>query len=117
MTYINKQITLKDTGHINEHWEVDFTTVSLKDLLTEGTVYVHMRGTKSLVDKNNGCVSSDTKPVRVLATDLELSGSIGYSDIPKLYEVLTTKTCTTIVDEEEVEVPAFPDFFGGVITQ
>lgn len=120
MTYIKKPIELKNTGHINECWQCDFKTVNLTQL---PTISVMMIGNKSYEDVINGKESYDSITVSVTSQDLELNGSIGYENIPKLYEVLTTKTIeidiTELVDDvptvKRIEQPVYPDFFGGEI--
>ena len=136
MQYIKKQIELDTSGHINEYWECDFKNVKLIDL---PNISVNMLGTKSYTDKMNGKKTSDMKNVIVTSSDLELTGSIGYGNIPKLYEVLTEKLVSetywgdevtteagfangipyeageTIKVEKTRQVPAFPTFYGGEI--
>ena len=120
MTYIKKPIELKNTGHINECWQCDFKSVNLTNL---PTISVMMIGSKSYDDVSNGKESSDSIEVSVTSSDLELNGSIGYANIPKLYEVLTTKTVETDVTEliddvptiTRIEVPVYPQFYEGEI--
>lgn len=120
MTYIKKPIELKNTGHINECWQCDFKTVNLTQL---PTISVMMIGRKSYDDAVNGKDASDSIEVSVTSQDLELNGSIGYENIPKLYEVLTTKTIETDVTElvddvptvVKIEKPVYPEFYNGEI--
>lgn len=120
MAYIKKPIELKNTGHINECWQCDFKTVNLTHL---PTISVMMIGSKSYDDVENGKEPSDSIEVYVTSSDLELNGSIGYANIQKLYEVLTTKTIevdtTELIDNvptvTRVEVPVYPQFYEGEI--
>lgn len=134
--YINKQIEYKNTGHINECWVCNFKTVDLRNL---PQISVELDGYKSLEDKELGKEVSDVRLVTVTSADLELNGSIGYGDIPKLYEVITTKTIEETYNEDTVAIedgvhngipyqagsmisvektrtiPAYPDFYQGEI--
>lgn len=125
MQYIKKNIEINTTGHTNECWVVDFKTINLTKL---PEISVVMNGTKSYADLVAGKHTSDSRLVTVTSTDLELNGSIGYANIPKLYEVLTTKQSEETYYTEEPDengvlvpvektriIPVFPDFFGGEI--
>ena len=136
MQYIKKQIEIGTSGHINECWECDFKTVNLN---AYPNISVDMVGRKSYDDKVAGKCVSETRNVTVTTSDLELAGTIGYANIPKLYEVLTTKTKEETYTEEETmtedgvyngmpyqagsvitvektrDIPVYPDFFDGEI--
>lgn len=136
MQYIQKQIEIDTSGHTNEYWVVDFKTINLINL---PIITVKMNGIRSYTDFTNGKHVSDSRLITTSSTDLELIGSIGYANIPKLYELLTTKQITETYYEEEIatdsgisdylgtpyqvgdliqvqktrQVPAYPEFFGG----
>jgi hypothetical protein len=136
MQYIKKLIEIGTTGHFNECWECDFKTVNLN---AYPNISINMIGRKSYDDRLAGKNVSETKNVTVTVSDLQLSGAIGYANIPKLYEVLTTKTIEEIYTEEETmtedgvyngmpyqagsiitvgktrDIPVYPEFFDGEI--
>jgi len=127
MQYIKKQIEIGTSGHINECWVVNFENINLVRIpeTMDSNVTVNMTGFKSYADMQNGKHSSDSRTVTVTSSDLQLNRSIGYDNIPKFYEVITTKTVTNIeivmnelgepTQVESQPIPAYPDFFGGEI--
>lgn len=110
---IKKEIEFKNTGHINECWVCDLTTLDLTQLLTMDKIGLFMKGYKHISDFNNGKQSCDVIHVLISGSDIGLNGNIGYEHIPLLYKILTTKTHLSFENNEEI--PSYPEFFGGLI--
>ena len=121
--YIQKEIELNKTGVTSDVWAVDVRNVNWSDDMSQLTV--RMKGYKTVEKMNENETSNipsdwvlDVKYATVTSADLELDGSIGFANIPKLYEVLTTKTVEKTDEEGNVTTePAYPDFFGGEIIE
>ena len=108
--YIKKQIEINNSGNFAEYWVADIKTVSL---MVYPRIAIIMAGYKDEQAFLDGKERAIVIRVETTASELELSGSISYENIPRLYELLTTKT--VLVSEEEK--PAYPDFFGGEIIE
>ncbi len=127
MQYIQKQIEIDTSGHINECWMIDYTRYPV-------TVQGHNRtatlvGYRTYSDMLSGKHPSDTRTITVLGSEVGALTGVDIQNIPNFYEVLTTKETTETYYEDELDeegafigsiektrqVPAYPDFFGGEI--
>jgi len=122
--YINKPIEYKNTGVSPAVWALDIKSVNFGSLPIFNLI---MKGFSSpekyqeFIDNpnDNDKYFIDVKFVDVSSEDLELNGTVGYPNIPTLYNVLTTKTVEVSSVNEDGETvtetqPAYP-FFGGEV--
>lgn len=116
--YIKKQIEINNSGNFTEYWIADVKSV---ELMFYPKISILMDGYKDEQAFLDGKERAMVIRVETTASELELSGSIGYENIPKLYELLTTKKISPMAvflqEGQDNEVPAYPDFFGGEIIE
>jgi hypothetical protein len=122
--YINKAIEYKKTGVSPTVWALDINSVNFEsiprfNLSMKG--FISPEKYQEFLDNpsEKEAYIIDTIYVSVTSAEVGVTNTVGYPNIPALYEVLTTKLNEFTVTNEDGETvtetePAHP-FFGGKV--